>query len=516
MTNDTIPEETLTGLASADSELLLTSANKTEPAPEYAKPTRKSAAGNFVLRKMPVTDGQRKTAIGAVPMPSEMPNVLMDAYNSTPIINPGASGEGTRWREVTEVCADFITVRPKVAETHFFEEPLAEDGGNWQQGVVAPDNQLHGSRRLGVGEKSNIGELATMMAVAMVGGGKPFLIALPNSFFWVTLKTPAEEAILNLLDEVRTDTVQAGRYTYGMAMANTAGMTLEKVAYFFVKHIYSSTLNFGSLKRDELLGMIDLADAWNLFLAILATRNPLGIATERPCVASPGTCTAVHEGTLDFQWVQLIANHRMTQEQRAFMSVKTYSAHSPDAVRTMQKNYRDSIPKRLDVEGGNGVSIGFNLRFPSVLDSISETKEWINDISEGMVSVVSEDEAGNARNTRMVTRTKATNMRQYTHYVESIDLGDGNVITDRVTVRKTLSAISTNEAVRSGFTKGIKAFIESTTLSIAGIPNYICPVCRTKQEGAAKDTDFESVLPLDIPRLFFELLFREWGSIEAI
>jgi hypothetical protein len=117
------------------------------------------------------------------------------------------------------------------------------------------------------------------------------------------------------------------------------------------------------------------------------------------------------------------------------------------------------------------------------------------------------DADDNERNEYIFNQGQSTSLRQYSHWISSIILGDNNIIESKEDVENILGHLSADDNFRNGVMEKIKEYISTTVVSLVGIPTYDCPACGKEQKSPLpKHT---SVIPLDVIQVFFTLLMQK-------
>ena len=175
------------------------------------------------------------------------------------------------------------------------------------------------------------------------------------------------------------------------------------------------------------------------------------------------------------------------------------------------KRYRDELAsaqkKRVIINEGRRNEIAFVLKTPSLNEYVNSGHRWIGDIVETVDASISVEASTEERNSVITQHGQATAMRQYAHWIESIELGT-NMIKDSETIEMTLNTVSQDDEIRSGFITEVVNYINNSTVSVIGIPVYDCPNCGMTQESPVKLPKHTSIIPLDTIQVFFDLLLQ--------
>jgi hypothetical protein len=233
------------------------------------------------------------------------------------------------------------------------------------------------------------------------------------------------------------------------------------------------------------------------------TLYPRGFQFRRACAFNPEKCNHVTEGKLDLGKLQVINYKPMTDWMKTHLAVRRANSKSLADITRYQAELTSAQPWRAQIEGADNLFVTF--RSPTINEYIDSGHNWIGNITE-MVDKVLSAKAGDSERNALITRHgQATTMRQYSHWVESIEVGT-KAIEDRETIEKTLDRLSADNTIRVSFIEKVVDYINSSTLGVIGLPAYKCPVCKEDQEAETPVKGFKDVIPLDVIQLFFALI----------
>ena len=105
-----------------------------------------------------------------------------------------------------------------------------------------------------------------------------------------------------------------------------------------------------------------------------------------------------------------------------------------------------------------------------------KSSQWIDSIVETIESSMTEATQKD-RNNFITIKASASAMRQYLHYIDTVELENANVISDEETIQGLLDVISTDDNLREGFIEKVLKYINETMLTVIAIPAFDCPNC---------------------------------------
>jgi len=156
--------------------------------------------------------------------------------------------------------------------------------------------------------------------------------------------------------------------------------------------------------------------------------------------------------------------------------------------------------------------VKFILKSPTALQHIQASYNWVNGIEETYPQSLGIDTK--ERQKFLLNQGRASLMRQYEHYVQSIQIND-ILIDDAEGISGTLEDMSGDEQIRTEFLKAVAKYIDDTVVSMIAIPSFTCPACGSQQNIGRPDTPHPNRIPLSVERLFFLLLALQVGEIES-
>ena len=377
------------------------------------------------------------------------------------------------------------------------------------------------------------GERAVLRVLDHMSLGGIFSVPLWHTGIWLTFKAPGDASIVELNHIITSDKIQFGRNTYGLAFANTVCYQVGRVVDWALGHLYNTTLKIPE-GRDPiayLKSIIKAQDIPALIQGITCTMYPNGFPYRRACTADPETCNHVEEGIIDLTKLQLTNTSRLTERQRAHMSVRQQSSKDEASLTIYQDDFASLHDRQVIFAEGKDNQIAFTLRSPSISDYLSTGYRWVDSITDLADRVLAMDLKKeqlrneelsldvplemdqNARNKLITQHGQATALRQYQHWIRQIDVADFSMVDDD-TIEQVCSRLSQDSDLVSFFLDEVKSYINHSTISLVGIPVYQCPACHKPQEPDVTYPHVNDVIPLDMINLFFGLLYLRLGKIK--
>ncbi len=247
---------------------------------------------------------------------------------------------------------------------------------------------------------------------------------------------------------------------------------------------------------------------------------PRGFNYQRGCVTDPAVCYHVVEEKLNITKLIYSSMSNLTDWQKNFMSSRQPNLKTSEELKRYREELTTTQSRRVTVNEGTSEEISFILRSPTIAEYLESGHVWISNIVGNVERAMGSESTSSEREALMEKHGNATTMRQYIHWVESIEERESpesqpNVINDRESIEKTLNVMSSNTYVREFFMNEVTRYINESTISLIGIPVYDCPACGKPQEGGKSYPEHVEVIPLDVIQVFFDLISQKLTKIQT-
>jgi hypothetical protein len=146
------------------------------------------------------------------------------------------------------------------------------------------------------------------------------------------------------------------------------------------------------------------------------------------------------------------------------------------------------------------------LRIPNIDQYLTSGQKWINNIVAMIDKAFNLEPNDSVRDNHIMDQGRATNMRQFTHFVESLEVA-GDIIDDLDTLEQTFDVLSSSDDIRDAYFNGVKEFIEDSTIAVIAIPV-------TENEETSGLPRFPHLLPIDVLSTFFILLVQKVTQVQ--
>lgn len=441
-------------------------------------------------------------------LPGEFTDRVEETLMNLPNINMVDNPESRRWAESLNEGIQFNTVRKVFVDT------VSNPESSFRQKVEHNNIPLMGAKpKFKHVEGENLkGERAVIRVISHLGIGTLFQVPLWHSGFWITFKPPTESEIVELNRILTSDKITFGRSSYALAFANTTVYSVNRLVDFALAHIYDITCKSEEITINNIKDHISSQDIPSLLWGFICTMYPRGFKYSRACVANPDKCNHVVEDTLNVTKLQWTNTSGLTDWQKTHMSFRQARGKDLASVKRYKEELSRSQKTKFTVTKENGDELNFIIKTPSITEHIDSGHRWIGDIVETVDKAVSSDMNKAERDSIITRHGQASAMRNYAHWVDSIEYIEG-VVDDRETIETVLDSLSADDEVRNKFIDIVVGYINSSTISVIGIPTFDCPKCGTEQPGSEKLPKFTSIIPLDVIQVFFELITQRLSRV---
>jgi len=421
----------------------------------------------------------------ALSLPSDTQANINTLLEGMPNIDIKETPNGSEWIErikaakYTRPFGEWFDDTVERADSMFKQSVQSEKGKLTAGGLKFND---------GMGTKLT-GERAVLRVRALTGLGSVVMVPLWHSGFWITLKAPTESAMLELNRRLSEEKIELGRATYGLAFSNNSVFFAGWLIDFALSHVYDT-----SLKADvseDIRSRISQLDVPLLIWGLACAIWPNGFPYARAVMDQSTEQTKIIKEKVNVGRLLWVDNLSLTPWQISHMAQRhgnSMTAETLDRYKSEFTRGKGRVVKLND-------SISITLRVPNIDQYITSGQKWVNNIVAMVDKAFNMSANDGVRDSYIMDQGKATNLRQFAHFVESLEVADG-VIDDVDTLDQTFDALSSSNEIRTAFFKGIKEFIEDATIAVIAIP--------VTEDAEKSDLPrFPHLLPLDVMSVFF-------------
>jgi phosphatidylserine/phosphatidylglycerophosphate/cardiolipin synthase-like enzyme len=186
------------------------------------------------------------------------------------------------------------------------------------------------------------------------------------------------------------------------------------------------------------------------------------------------------------------------------MSQRRTGSMTPESLKIYREHFTRGKPKSTMLDD----KVGITMRIPTVDEYLNAGQRWIDELVFAVNQAFTQDLTEKQRNDMIYDRAKATSMRQYVHWVDSIDIPASNqAIKDRATIEMTIASLSGDDAVRAKYYETVQTYINDSVIALIGVPQV------HPEEADQVKPRFENIIPLDPVAVFISLLYQKTQQI---
>lgn len=478
----------------------LESAKEPEPIKETVIPVKT----NFTVQvpfTSPLTDEfdyGEETAF----LPSNSSTVTDEIIKDIPKTRLAETQQGKEWIGALNAGMSSVIYNDGLGKTAARSEANFVQGVESAQGILTATAPIFKSKE----DTKFTGDRARLRIRQALKLGVIFNVPLWHSGFWIRIKAPSEGALLELYRQITADKVTLGRATYGLIFSNNTSYSARVLLDFVIENMYESSL---AIKEgDNIRNYIKTPDLPILLWGLACSIYSNGFQYTRACISDPEKCNHILKEKLDLSKLLWTDSTALTQHQINHMTKRQRGSMETDSL----KRYTDEFIRGQKNKVNLTDDVSITIKIPTIVEHIDSGYRWINTIEENYGKALIQDES--KRDDYLISQGKATVMRQYAHFVESIEVA-GDVYDDVETLEEVLNDLTASDKIRNTFMDKVADYLAESTVSMIAIPTYTCPSCGGDQSPTKTNASFPNLIPIDIIPTFFTLLLAKLRKIEA-
>lgn len=350
-----------------------------------------------------------------------------------------------------------------------FNKVEGEKGKDWTQGVKSEQGLLTALRsKVAVSQTKVTGVAAVNRIRTLLGKGAPITIPLWHSGFYATFNSPDEDAILALHNRITSERVLLGRKVFGAALANDSVYTNKAVLDFAVDHLVDTNLVEGKDGFLENLSALDIQHvAWGLACAMY--QNGFDFAR---AVITDSPDLVMQRGKVNVSKLQWTHTPSLTDKQLRHMHYTRTKRISKEALEVYKSEFTKGQPREVSLSD----KLKVTLTVPSAELHLTAGFSWIEGLVRLIESSFTVEGGDRERNLLIQRQSKATQLRQFDHWVSKISVrvagtDDWEVFErdEDQTVELILADQTDNDEVRRNFFNAVRDYLQDSTVSIIAV-----------------------------------------------
>lgn len=382
-----------------------------------------------------------------------------------------------------------------------FDKAVLREDSSWRQ-LVEVENGRIGMSRPKMGERGiepATGERAMRRIKSLLGMGGLICVPLWHSGFWVTLKAPGDNALIELHRRMTEDKIRHGRDTLGLVFSNEQSYQVSWLYEFIMDHIHESSASFEG-NRELMKEQIMAPDLNILLWGIASLAWPSGFKYYRSLTTKDGIKDLkTVAGNLDIIKLLWTDTNLLTKEQKHHMSRRDRGCHKPEAIEKYREHFNLYAGRSININD----SVSLTLGMPSVATQATQGMDWISSLNRMINATFTEADPDVEERYKLIEmHTKATRMRIYSPWIKSV-VADGVTYENYDEIAGTLDALTSMDHDGSFIElvkNEVKKYVDDTCVSLVAVP-----------ETSGEDTGiprFQNLIPINVINTFFTLLVQ--------
>ncbi len=337
------------------------------------------------------------------------------------------------------------------------------------------------------------GTAALFRLMALTGRGPIIQVPLVHSGFWVSLRAPSNDILVNMYEQIAQEKIPLGRNTHGLIFSSLSSYTCRIILEVLKDHIHDTT---AQLEADQnIFDLIKITDIDMLLIGWARIIWPRGFNLIRTEMSVEGASTGkLISGNVDLSRMIHYDTKAMTPWQKNHLAERGSRSMSIDTIKRYQEEV--SVWKGRNIQYNDAVAV--ELTVPSISDYFSSSERWINGIVELVESTLTFDGVDELKNQKLRIQAQANIARQYTHWVGKVILGE-QIVVDPTTIDDLINSLNSDPDFSDKFNKAISEYRDDIAVAVVGIPEPNFKEVRPGKWNAR-------IIPIDPLSHFFNLL----------
>lgn len=344
------------------------------------------------------------------------------------------------------------------------------------------------------------GSAALFRLQSLLGRGPTIQIPLVHSGFWVTLKAPTNQVLINLYEQISQEKITLGRSTHGIVFSSLSAYTARIILETLKDHICDTTLVIEQDK--DIFDFIRIPDMNLLLLGWARTIWPKGFNLIRSEVSEEGAATGkVIGGLVDLAKMITYDNTAFTDWQKAHMAQRASHVMKLEAIQRYQQEVAIWRGKQIEIND----KVKIELRVPTISEYFVSSQRWIDGVVELVESTLIFGGSEELKNQKILVQSQANIARQYGHWINKFIL-DEQEVTDPETIDDSIDIISAEDSFNTKFFQSVSEYGDDISFTVIGVPE---PNFKEVSPGKR----FSRIIPIDPLSHFFNLLVSRAAKI---
>jgi len=341
-----------------------------------------------------------------------------------------------------------------------------------------------------------------------VGLGKLTKIILWNSGFWITIRPPQNEDLVNLYTKLTQEIEYVAEETTLFGFSNISTIFYKVAWNYILDHLVDSSLNVNPKHLSKYVSILDMD---TILLGILSQIFYNGFNTTLLCKNNykldennNSKCNFTYDVNLDLTKLLWVDTSRLDTEMLTIISKRGAKTQTIDDIKQYQKKIMPTDNKTF-ITLNNGKTLEIILTIPNLKDSLDNSELYLLELKKAVNKFISsldnKNEFNENKNKFLQIINRNLFLGIYSHYVKELKLGEFTT-NNKSTIFEALKTLSNNTKDVNNIIDKIENYLTNTSITTIAIPDFICPSCGASQ---SDEPIFENLVPVNMVNYFFTL-----------
>lgn len=353
-------------------------------------------------------------------------------------------------------------------------------------------------------------------------------VVLPHSGIVAVIASPVLSDLVDMQNMIDTNKIEYGKWYGGATYGTASWFIVSKMVDLFISKI--KQVNVKDSSRENLLSLISPLDIPTIAMTLSASRFPNGYNYARSVMTKEGNIEIV-SGTINLFDTAFFMNSRISTRQKQHLLQSNDRQFNNEEFTNYRNNWvtQDQVkPYRFLVREHEVVEptktgalktykkqVFFTLHESNLTDMFESGASWDEQLKESINRVIGDDASGPIKKKYLSSKITASQLRDYSHMIKSIDtvvtcLEDNEVnettTSDISVILESIDVLAQEPDLVIKVREEIVKFIDDNTKVVYGVPVAI--------ETETTSPNSKAIVSLNPVNLFFTMNAMTYQKLE--
>lgn len=378
---------------------------------------------------------------------------------------------------------------------------------DWVNAVNYSDKALNISRHAVKTKGSLTGASAVAKFASKLAIGEYTSVPLWHSGFWITIRPPYDDDVVNLESALAGNEIRLGRDTSTLIYSNYSVVYNRILTDFITSHITATSLD--TPNDVNIMDYISVQDYYPILLGLITSMNPKGYTFIKNCVNTVELnedgipkCDYSVTGTVNPMNMLRVDRKSLSKKMLEQMSRRSPNSVTLDEVKEYQLGLDKTSDKVYTLNTSNGSKVRITIGAPSMSDYIDNGEAWIDSIIDKTEKLFTDADSDERKNAKVQDTLNAIILGIYNIFIKKIETEDGDYVEERDLINDVLDMLSSENTILKQYIDAVKKYIDDSAIAIVATSAYVCPNCKSEQEVSTSKA-FNEFIPINALEHFF-------------